>query len=378
MPVPDHALRRVAPANLSALLKVSLALAESLELERVLQTAIESAVDVLGLESGAIYLMTDDAHMRLGATTPPLPPDFPEEYRFAPLSDHPHVARANETHAPVFIGDTEVVELTEAERTICERRQLRSILYVPLLAEGLAVGTFIVGSSTGIHTFDDDDVGLCLTLSAQISLAIVNARLFEEAQRAAAEVIAAYDATLAGWSAALEMRDAETQGHTERAARLAVEIAGSLGVPASELHHVRRGALLHDIGKMVVPDAILNKPGPLSDEEWAVMRRHPEYAHAFLSRIGYLKPALDIPYCHHERWDGSGYPQGLAGEEIPLAARVFAVIDVYDALTSDRPYRPAWEKERALAYIREQAGVQFDPRVVDLFLERMNGQSVHA
>lgn len=376
--MPDHGLHRVAPANLSALLKVSLALAESLELGRVLQTAVESAVEVLGLDSGAIYLTVECGHLRLGATTPPLPEDFPEAYRLAPIADHPHLAHANESQAPVFISDTSTVELTNAERAICEQRRLRSVLYVPLIAEGASVGTFIVGSSAGLSDFTDDDVALCRTLSAQISLAVVNARLFEEAQRAAAELIAAYDATLAGWSAALEMRDAETMGHTERAARMAVELAGSLGVPSAELHHVHRGALLHDIGKMVVPDAILNKPGPLDDAEWAVMRKHPEYAHSFLSRIGYLKPALDIPYCHHERWDGNGYPQGLAGEQIPLPARVFAVIDVYDALTSDRPYRPAWSEERALAYIREQAGAQFDPRVVELFLAHMDVHSVRS
>jgi putative nucleotidyltransferase with HDIG domain len=167
------------------------------------------------------------------------------------------------------------------------------------------------------------------------------------------------------------MRDAETLGHTERSARLAVDLAASLGMPDSELPHVRRGALLHDIGKMVVPDAVLNKPGPLDDEEWVVMRKHPEYAHEFLSRIEYLRPALDIPCSHHERWDGTGYPNRLSGEQIPLAARVFAVIDVYDALTSDRPYRDAWTQEAALNYLRANAGTQFDPRVVELFLSRM-------
>lgn len=369
--MPDEAIRRIAHADLSALLNVSLALAESLDLERVLQTAIESAVDVLGLETGAIYLSSTPGHMRLGATTPPLPPDFPEEYRVIPLSEHPHIARANDSGGPVFLPDARVAELTDAERGVCDARQLVSLLYVPLLLDGEALGTFIVGSSATIHDFTEDDVALCRTLSAQIALAVSNARLYEQAQSAAAELACAYDATLEGWSLALEMRDAETLGHTQRAALLAVEMAADLGVPLADLQHVRRGALLHDIGKMVVPDSVLNKPGPLDDDEWRIMRKHPEYAREFLSRIDYLRPALDIPYCHHERWDGSGYPRGLAGEDIPLAARVFAVIDVFDALTSDRPYRRAWSRGKALDYLREQSGSEFDPGVVDLFMERI-------
>ena len=134
-----------------------------------------------------------------------------------------------------------------------------------------------------------------------------------------------------------------------------------------DLVYVRRGALLHDMGKLGIPDAILQKPDKLTDEEWKIMRMHPQFAYDMLSRVEYLKAALDIPYCHHEKWDGSGYPRGLKGEEIPVAARIFAVVDVWDALTSDRPYRPAWSKEDTLAYIREQSDKHFDPQVVELF-----------
>ncbi len=364
----DDVNRRIAPADLSALLKASMALAESLDLGSVLQVAIESVVDVLRLETGAIYLLAGEGSVRLGAATPALPQDFPDEFRVMSLTDHPHIAEANATGGPVFISDTSVADLTAAERRVCKARGLRSILYVPLMIEGSAAGTCIVGTSTRVHEFDDVDIVLCRTLSAQIALAVANARLYEQTQAAAAELACAYDATLEGWALALEMRDAETLGHTVRSAGLAVEMASALGVPDAELRHVHRGALLHDIGKMVVPDSVLNKPGPLDDEEWVVMRRHPEYARDFLSRIDYLRPALDIPYCHHERWDGAGYPQGLAGEDIPLPARVFAVIDVYDALTSDRPYRRAWSRADALAHIRSGAGTHFDPAVVDVFL----------
>jgi len=142
-----------------------------------------------------------------------------------------------------------------------------------------------------------------------------------------------------------------------------------MGVADAALVHVRRGALLHDMGKLGIPDHILQKPGKLTDEEWELMRQHPRYAFEMLHSVEYLRPALDIPYCHHEKWDGSGYPRGLRGEQIPLGARIFAVVDVWDALTSDRPYREAWPREKALAYIKAEAGTHFDPEVVELFLQ---------
>lgn len=183
----------------------------------------------------------------------------------------------------------------------------------------------------------------------------------------ASELVTAYDATIKGWSKALDLRDKETEGHTERVTEMVLKLARAAGLSAEELAHVRRGALLHDIGKLGIPDSILLKPGALTEDEWAVMRRHPEYAYEWLSPIEYLRAALDIPYCHHERFDGTGYPRGLSGTDIPLPARLFAVIDVYDALTSDRPYRPAWSHEEALAHIHEQAGTHFDPDAVEIF-----------
>ncbi|MCJ7722760.1 MAG: HD domain-containing protein, partial [Anaerolineales bacterium] len=158
---------------------------------------------------------------------------------------------------------------------------------------------------------------------------------------------------------------------TKRVTETTLKLASHLGVKDAELVHVRRGALLHDIGKMGIPDSILHKPGPLNEEDWALMRRHPVFAYNLLSPLTYLRPALEIPYCHHEKWDGSGYPRGLMGEQIPLMARIFAVVDVWDALISDRPYRKAWTNEKALAYIREQAGLHFDPNIVDAFLKIM-------
>ncbi len=182
------------------------------------------------------------------------------------------------------------------------------------------------------------------------------------------ELAQAYDETLKGWSLALELRDNETQGHSRRVTEMTVSVAGKMGVSDEELVHIRRGALLHDIGKMGIPDNILHKPGPLSDDEWTIMRKHPVYAYELLYPIAYLRPALDIPYCHHEHWDGAGYPQGLKGDTIPLAARIFAIIDVWDALRSTRPYRQPWPTEKVLTYLEEQRGTHFDPHIVDIFL----------
>ncbi|MDR3572551.1 MAG: HD domain-containing phosphohydrolase [Anaerolineaceae bacterium] len=182
------------------------------------------------------------------------------------------------------------------------------------------------------------------------------------------ELEQSYWGTLDGWGRALELRDDETEGHTRRVTDTTVNLAMRYGVSLQDIQHIRHGALLHDIGKMAIPDAILLKPGPLTDDEWVVMRRHPVYALELLKPIPYLKPSLGIPYSHHEKWDGSGYPLGLKGNEIPLGARLFAVVDVWDALLSDRPYRKGWPQEKVLNYIREKSGTHFDPDIVDVFL----------
>ena len=188
----------------------------------------------------------------------------------------------------------------------------------------------------------------------------------EEAHK---QLLYAYDETIEGWSRAMDLRDKETEGHSQRVTDLTIKLSQALGMPREQLMHVRRGALLHDMGKLGIPDSILLKPGKLNEEEWVFMRRHPQLAYDMLHPIEYLRPALDIPYCHHEKWDGTGYPRGLKGEQTPLAARIFAVVDVWDALTSNRPYRPAWEREKVLEYIREQSGKHFDSRVVKGFFE---------
>ena len=181
-----------------------------------------------------------------------------------------------------------------------------------------------------------------------------------------------YNATLEGWARALDLRDKETENHTQRVTQLALRVAQRMGVSSAKIEHMRRGALLHDIGKMGIPDRILLKPDKLTDTEWAIMRQHPSFAFDLLSPIAYLHSAMEIPYCHHEKWDGSGYPRGLHGEQIPLSARIFAVVDVWDALCSNRPYRAAWTHEQALEYIKSAAGTHFDPHVVEAFLKALD------
>ena len=190
-------------------------------------------------------------------------------------------------------------------------------------------------------------------------------------EEANAQLLSAYEATIEGWSRALDLRDKETEGHSRRVTDLTMRLANAFGFSNEELMHIRRGALLHDLGKIGIPDSILHKPAKLTDEEWAIMRQHSKFAYDMLQDVEYLRPALEIPYCHHEKWDGTGYPRGLKGEQIPLAARIFAVADVWDALTSDRPYRAAWKKEEALDFIRIESGKHFDPQVVDLFFKVM-------
>ncbi len=186
------------------------------------------------------------------------------------------------------------------------------------------------------------------------------------------DLIQAYDTTIEGWSRAMDLRDKETEGHSLRVAEMTLRLAEKFGMDKTDLVNIRRGALLHDMGKMGIPDNILLKPGKLTDEEWGIMRKHPQFAVDMLSHITYLKSAMDIPFGHHEKWDGSGYPQGLKEKQIPLAARIFAIVDVWDALQSDRPYREAWPEEKVIKYIKAGSGSHFDPEVVETFLNMIN------
>jgi len=239
---------------------------------------------------------------------------------------------------------------------------------VPLIVKGEIKGVLeifhrsaLVGSADWLDFLE--------TLAGQAAIAIENAALFENLQHSNNELFQAYDATIEGWSHALDLRDKETEGHSLRVTEMTLDLARKFSFTDEQLIYIRWGALLHDIGKMGIPDSILLKPDKLSDQEWERMKQHPVFAFEMLSPITYLKSSLDIPYCHHEKWDGTGYPRALKGEVIPLAARLFAVVDVWDALRSDRPYRKAWTIEKTLEHIKSLSGTHFDPKVVEYFLE---------
>jgi HD-GYP domain-containing protein (c-di-GMP phosphodiesterase class II) len=239
----------------------------------------------------------------------------------------------------------------------------------PLIAKNQLKGVLEVFSRKPLD-FSNDWMDFFETLGGQAAIAVDRLELFEDLEETNLALIDAYDATIEGWSRALDLRDHETEGHSLRVTNLTLKLARHMGFDDEEsLTKIRWGSLLHDMGKVGIPDQILQKPGPLSPEEWAIMRTHPSLAYSMLKPIEYLEGALDIPYCHHERWDGSGYPRGISGEEIPLVARIFAVVDVWDALTSDRPYRRAWSRDETLEYIISQSGTHFDPAVVRQFIK---------
>jgi HD-GYP domain-containing protein (c-di-GMP phosphodiesterase class II) len=218
-----------------------------------------------------------------------------------------------------------------------------------------------------VHSLEDilGSVAVGIVVVTLLVISIVHRDLIEHDRQA--ELRKAYDNTLEGWSHALEIRDKETEGHSHRVTDLTLRLARACGFRGEELEHLYRGALLHDIGKMAIPDSILTKKASLSDDEWAIMRTHPKIAYDMLSAISFLQPALVVPFYHHEWWNGAGYPSGLRGEQIPLPARIFSVVDVWDALLSDRPYRKAWTREQALQYLHDQSGKQFDPAIVEKF-----------
>ena len=237
----------------------------------------------------------------------------------------------------------------------------------PLLSKGKILGVLEVFFDEKLEV-DSEWISYFDTLAGQAAIAIDDKYMDEGLVRANQVLSQAYSETIEGWARALDLRDHETEGHSRRVTDLSLRMGRAMGLTEEELLHIHRGALLHDIGKVGVPDQILLKPGQLTAEEWAIMKRHPQYAYDLLSPISFLHPSLDIPFCHHEKWDGSGYPRGLRGEEIPLAARIFAVVDVWDALLSDRPYRKSWQQADAEKYIREQSGRHFEPRVAEVFL----------
>ncbi len=267
----------------------------------------------------------------------------------------------------VIVNDLRNDVLEYARNELLMQEEFISYVGIPLVNNSEIIGVLDIFHRSILNP-DSEWVDYMEAFASQAAIAIEKSNLYNNLRRTNYELLQAYDKTIEGWSKAMDLRDHETEGHTLRVTELSVRLAQAAGLSENEIVHLRRGALLHDMGKVGIPDGILLKPGPLTNDEWIIMRMHPRYALEMLSPIEFLKPALDIPYCHHEKWDGSGYPRALKGEEIPISARIFAIIDVWDALRSDRPYRKSWSKEKVLEHITSLSGTHFEPKIVQLFL----------
>src|SRR5574341_1230868 len=359
--------------QLGALMDVGRAINSSLGQQQVLEQVIDAVIKLMSAERGFL-MMLDEADGKL---------KFKIARGMSNVNLGAEEFKLSMTIARRVAGTGEVIITTNAQEDPRFENQmsvaaykLRSILCVPLQIKNKLIGVIYLDNKVHAGMFGEEDKPLISAFADQAAVAIHNARLFEDLKStnrdlmiAKAELEVAYEATLRGWVDALDMRDKETNGHTQRVTILTERLARAIGVEEDELVHIKHGALLHDIGKMAIPDEILLKKGQLTDEERACMQEHPSRAYKMLFPIEFLQPAIVIPYCHHEKWDGTGYPLGLKGEEIPFYARIFAVIDVWDALTSERPYHKAYPPHEVREMIRVDAGKHFDPRVVEVFLK---------
>jgi diguanylate cyclase (GGDEF)-like protein/PAS domain S-box-containing protein len=349
--------------RIAALHRIDLAIVSGQERNRVLDMMIDEVIAQLGIDAADILVFDKsgaELEFAAGRGFGDLATGESLDGLAAALRDCGGAA----LHVPVLSG------WLESDARVPRLREAGFVAYhaVPLVAKGRVLGVLECHSRRPVST-EPEWLEFAMTLAGQAAVSIDNATLLDELLQSNADLAAAYDATIEGLSRALDLRDHETEGHSRRVTEMSVRLAQVMGIDDDDvLVQIRRGALLHDIGKMGIPDRILHKPGPLDEGEWAIMREHPRYAVEMLSPIEFLRPALEIPYCHHERWDGCGYPRGLSGEQIPLAARIFAAVDVWDALSSDRPYRRAWPREKVASYVRSLAGTHLDPRVVEAFL----------
>lgn len=336
----------------------------STNLSSLLELICQECAFLFNANSVQVWLLKDEGLTKIAGYGFQSEPDFVK----IPLGNSQHVAvQVVHTKKPYLINDNPLDGDSDF-RDNSDGKSSNSLMAVPLMKGQEVIGTLAIEHYSP-NEFSTTDLEIALQFGSYASVAVESARLYTEIIQANEKLVQTYDSTLAGWAKALELRDRETEGHTQRVTNGTMKLARDLGLSDDELVHIYRGALLHDIGKMGIPDTILRKPGHLSEQEWAIMRQHPIYAYEWLHPIEYLRPALEIPYSHHEKWDGTGYPQGLTGKTIPLAARIFSVIDVWDALSFDRSYRKAWPQTRVLEYIQSQAGTHFDPEIVDHFMK---------
>jgi PAS domain S-box-containing protein/putative nucleotidyltransferase with HDIG domain len=352
--------------RLASLHAIDTAISSSLELHFTLRVLLEQVTSRLGLDAADVLLLDPDTLLLEFAAGSGFRTDAISQPHL-PL-DQDQAGRAVLERQVVLIPNLMENDALLGRAPTLPKERFVAYCGVPLISKGRVKGVLEIFQRSPL-LMDREWLDFLETLAGQTALAIDDAALFQDLQHSNIELTLAYDATIEGWSRALDLRDRETEGHTKRVTETTLRLARALGLNEADLVHIRRGALLHDIGKMGIPDAILSKPGPLSEKEQAMMREHPKMAYEMLLPITFLRPALDIPYCHHEKWAGDGYPRGLKGEEIPMAARIFAVVDVWDALRSDRPYRKRWSESRVRKHLQSQAGRYFDPRIVEAFLD---------
>jgi response regulator RpfG family c-di-GMP phosphodiesterase len=355
---------RIQFERISALRAIDVAITGSFDLRVTLNIVLDQVTTLLNVDAADILIHQSSGEMHCASARGFRLPAF-RQARLRIGEGLPGAAALSRTI-------TEVTDLSngigDQRAELIRREKFHFYLCVPLIAKGNIIGVLEVFHRSAFDR-DADWTEFLEALAGQAAIAIDSISMYDELQRTNTELLVSYDATIEGWSRALDLRDHETEGHTRRVADLTVRLAAKMGFSESAIADARRGALLHDVGKIGVPDSVLLKPGPLTESERNLMEKHPVFAYEWLSPIRFLRNALDIPYCHHERWDGTGYPRRLAGEDIPAAARLFAIIDVWDALRSQRPYREPWSEEKALAHIREGSGSHFDPEVVTAFTE---------
>ncbi len=350
--------------RLIGLRKIDTAINSNLPLTRTINLFLEQTVALLHVDAANIILLKDNNHSEF-TTSIGLPPE--NIYPFHAVIQCEWCQKMLAERKTFEINSSSLPGMDPSFQNWFQSQGFLSGFAIPLITRDEIKGILQVFRKAESHP-DADWLEFFNTLAGQAAIAISEAHLLRDLKQSNLELQTAYDATIEGWSKALDLRDKETEGHSQRVTDLCLTMAKMLNISNDELKYIRWGSLLHDIGKMGVPDHILLKPGPLDDQEWEIMRRHPVNAYNLLSEINFLRPALDIPLSHHEKWDGSGYPGKLKGNEIPLAARIFAVVDVWDALTSERPYRNALSQDEALQYIIDQSGSHFDPEMVQLFL----------
>lgn len=362
----QDALKRL--EHLQTLRAVDKAIASSFDLRITLNVLLDHIIAHLGADAAAVLLFDLDSQYLKYSAGRGFRTRLIETAEVS-LTDN-FAGRCVVERRMIQVSDvTQVIKNLSFHR-LWLREGFTHYICVPLLVKGEVKGVLELYRRSAFP-LNEEWFEFLETLAGQTAISIDNAQLFDNIQRVNMELAIAYEATIEGWSRALDLRDTETEGHTRRVAEMTLSLAQEAGIHGEELQHIRRGALLHDIGKMGISDRILLKKGRLTARERRIMRTHPVLAFQMLQPIHHLRPALDIPYCHHEKWDGSGYPRGLKGEQIPLSARLFAVADVWDALINPRPYRNAWSKKKALAYIKSQSGRHFDPYVVEIFLKTM-------